>query len=38
MNKVIMITEHKIDGVNASGTRPQWEIDALKKKVFQILN
>lgn len=34
MNKVIMITEHKIDGVNASGTRPQWEIDALKKKGF----
>jgi glycosyltransferase involved in cell wall biosynthesis len=27
-----MITEHKIDGVNASGNRAQWEIDALAKK------
>jgi len=29
-----MITEHKIDGVNASGNRAQWEIDALAKKGF----
>jgi glycosyltransferase involved in cell wall biosynthesis len=29
-----MITEHKIDGVNASGNRAQWEIDALEKKGF----
>ena len=29
-----MITEHKIDGVNASGNRAQWEINALKKKGF----
>jgi glycosyltransferase involved in cell wall biosynthesis len=29
-----MITEHKIDGVNASGNRAQWEVDALAKKGF----
>jgi len=29
-----MITEHKIDGVNASGNRAQWEVDALLKKGF----
>lgn len=34
MNKIFMITEHKIDGVNASGNRAQWEIDALAKKGF----
>ena len=34
MNKVFMITEQNIDGVNASGNRAQWEINALKKKGF----
>jgi len=34
MNKIFMITEHKIDGVNASGNRAQWEVDALRKKGF----
>ena len=34
MAKVFMITEHKIDGVNASGNRAQWEIDALRRKGF----
>ena len=34
MNKVSIITEHKIDGVNASGNRAQWEYDALRKKGF----
>lgn len=29
-----MITEHKIDGINASGSRAKWEIDALAKKGF----
>lgn len=29
-----MITEHKIDGVNASGNRAQWEIEALARKGF----
>jgi len=29
-----MITEHKIDGVDASGNRAQWELDALKKNGF----
>ena len=29
-----MITEHKIDGVNASANRAQWEIEALAKKGF----
>lgn len=34
MNKIFMITEHKIDGVNASANRAQWEIKALAKKGF----
>lgn len=34
MKKVFMITEHGIDGVNASGNRAQWEIDALARKGF----
>jgi len=34
VTKISMITEHKIDGVNASGNRAQWEINALKKKGF----
>ena len=34
MNKIFMITEHKIDGINASGNRAQWEVDALRKKGF----
>ena len=38
MNKIFMITEHKIDGVNASGNRAQWEVDALRKKDLTILN
>ena len=29
-----MITEHNIDGIDASGNRAQWEINALKKKGF----
>lgn len=29
-----MITEHKVDGMNASGSRAKWEIDALAKKGF----
>ena len=29
-----MITEHKIDGVNASANRAQWEIEALAKKGY----
>ncbi len=29
-----MITEHNIDGVDASGNRAQWEINALEKKGF----
>lgn len=29
-----MVTEHRIDGVNASGNRAQWEIDALARKGF----
>jgi len=34
MNKVLMVTEHDIDGIDASGNRAQWEIDALKKNGF----
>lgn len=34
MNKIFMITEHDIDGIDASGNRAQWEINALKKKGF----
>ena len=34
MNKIFMITEHNIDGIDASGNRAQWEINALKKKGF----
>lgn len=34
MNKICMITEHNIDGVNASGNRASWEIKALAKKGF----
>ncbi|AJW71816.1 glycosyltransferase [Nitrosopumilus adriaticus] len=34
MTKVFMITEHKIDGINASGNRAKWEVEALKKKNF----
>jgi len=34
MTNVFMITEHKIDGVNASGNRAQWEIKALQKNGF----
>lgn len=34
MTKVFMITEHKIDGVNASGNRAQWEMEALQRKGF----
>ena len=29
-----MITEHNIDGIDASGNRAQWEINALKKNEF----
>jgi glycosyltransferase involved in cell wall biosynthesis len=29
-----MITEHSVDGINASGNRAQWEIKALHKKGF----
>jgi len=29
-----MVTEHDIDGIDASGNRAQWEISALKKKGF----
>ena len=29
-----MITEHSIDGINASGNRAQWEINALNKRGF----
>ena len=34
MNKIFMITEHNIDGIDASGNRAQWEINALKKNEF----
>ncbi len=34
MDKIFMITEHKIDGVNASGNRAKWEVEALAKKGF----
>ncbi|MEW6044612.1 MAG: glycosyltransferase family 4 protein [Thermoproteota archaeon] len=34
MNQIFMITEHKIDGVNASGNRAKWEVDALVRKGF----
>ena len=34
MTKISMITEHKIDGVSASGNRAHWEIKALKRKGF----
>lgn len=34
MNKIFMVTEHDIDGIDASGNRAQWEIDALKKNGF----
>ena len=32
MPKVSMITERKIDGLDASGNRAQWQLHALKKK------
>jgi glycosyltransferase involved in cell wall biosynthesis len=34
MSKVSMITERKIDGLDASGNRAQWELHALKKNNF----
>lgn len=34
MNEIFMITEHKIDGVNASGNRAKWEFEALVRKGF----
>ncbi len=34
MNKICMITESSIDGVDASGNRAEWEIKALAKKGF----
>ena len=34
MNKICMITERTIDGVDASGNRAEWEIKALEKKGF----
>ena len=34
MKKIFMITEHNIDGIDASGNRAQWEINALKKNEF----
>lgn len=34
IEKVAMITEHKLDGVNASSNRAQWEINAIKKNGF----
>jgi glycosyltransferase involved in cell wall biosynthesis len=34
MKKIFMITEHRIDGVNASSNRAQWEIEALTRKGF----
>ncbi|MEM2160671.1 MAG: hypothetical protein QXN55_06935, partial [Candidatus Nitrosotenuis sp.] len=34
MNKIFMITERSIDGLDASGNRAEWEFNALKKKGF----
>lgn len=34
MKKIFMITEHKIDGIDASSARAEWELEALKRKGF----
>lgn len=34
MHKIFMITERNIDGMDASGNRAQWEINALVRKGF----
>lgn len=34
MNKIVMITERNIDGMDASGNRAQWEVKALERKGF----
>lgn len=34
MSKICMLTERKIDGVDASGNRAEWEIKALRRKGF----